>query len=771
MKSSKFQTHYNIQGQYEDNKILEYFSPSDLISGQIGNNGLRGIEGDQGQYGTKGQRGLIGAKGDKGELGRRGILGPQGMNGPSGLPGKKGKQGIRGLKGDRGNQGTKGPMGERGPRGELGYQGPLGARGLEGEKGEPGEPGEKGYKGFFSFKYGKYCGFTNWTPWGSSGEITCPANTVATKIETKCGCGGNMNMSFNSWKSKCGYGKTNYIDRDCQHRLQCCRYDIYDIPEKESFIKKRIFYGEAGGDKEERLINKIWISLKPFDFNKTVYDYPKGFFGTDKVGGSLNIITDVNKPNEIQYAEECDTQFCSKIGQLCVDGKVCLNEINTETQCLRPPCWHKTPEKTSICSSSFCTEVGQYCTEGKICNMNINEKCKTPPCWNKIVDLEKCPGKRCPTPGQQCSLGGAKYNLPGFVCKDEVNENPSDNTNEWCRVPPCWHKAPEYTTDCGTGKCSIIGQKCGNESNYSKICLDKVNGSCTTPPCWHNVSGNSICNSILIANSTPVDSNGNECSKVEKKDANGNVYKDESGNPVMEYDSSCVENYKKNKKPGDNLCKLESLKDNNGNDLLDSNNQKIMILKNCNYVGNCSNIGQRCTVNGDVEFECMDTNKGLDGVLNKFERSKCNQAPCWVPPKDGAMEDEQTMLQLINGTSYKIDSRIQALQGIRSSQPDLGVYEFSDEDRKGSIDFSKLYYFMQDNWAVFENNCEYSNAQKIFNRFSGGNSRMNYFQFGALLRKLNVEKFKYRDGQGRIYPKFMTDEEYNEIFSPYASTG
>ena len=61
------------------------------------------------------------------------------------------------------------------------------------------------------------------------------------------------------------------------------------------------------------------------------------------------------------------------------------------------------------------------------------------------------------------------------------------------------------------------------------------------------------------------------------------------------------------------------------------------------------------------------------------------------------MEDEQTMLQLINDTNYKIDSRIQALDGIRSSQPDLGVYEFSDEDRVGTIDFSKLYYFMQDN--------------------------------------------------------------------------
>ena len=28
-------------------------------------------------------------------------------------------------------------------------------------------------------------------------------------------------------------------------------------------------------------------------------------------------------------------------------------------------------------------------------------------------------GVRCPTKGQQCALGGEKYNLVGFECKDE----------------------------------------------------------------------------------------------------------------------------------------------------------------------------------------------------------------------------------------------------------------------------------------------------------------------------------------------------------------
>ena len=101
----------------------------------------------------------------------------------------------------------------------------------------------------------------------------------------------------------------------------------------------------------------------------------------------------------------------------------------------------------------------------------------------------------------------------------------------------------------------------------------------------------------------------------------------------------------------------------------------------------------------------------------------------------------------------------------------MGVYQFTQEDRKGTIDFYKLYNFMQDNWAIFEQNCEFSNAKKLFSIYSGGKNTMTYYEFGVLLRKLNVEKFKYRDGQGRIYPKFMTDEEYESIFAPFRSTG
>ena len=775
MKLKEFQSHYNIQGYYKNN--IEHFSPNDLISGQVGDNGLRGIEGDIGDMGIKGQRGRIGPKGDKGYIGSRGISGPQGMSGPPGLPGKKGKQGLRGQRGKKGDQGTTGPMGERGPRGERGYTGPMGARGDNGGMGDPGPRGESGYKGFFTFKYGKYCKDTSWSGWGSSYTLKCPSGTVATKIQTRCGCGRKKwMMNHGNWHQDCGSGKTNAIDRDCEHKLTCCTFDVYDIPEKESMIKKRFFYGEAGGDKEEREINKIWITLKPSGLNKTVFDYPEGFFNSVKVGGNREIITDTIKKKPIPYAQECESQFCSKIGQLCIDGKVCLNEINEDTKCLKPPCWHTRPDPTSSPNTSTCSDIGQHCTQGKVCSMDTNKNCKVPPCWNKIPDLEKCPGKRCPTPGQQCSLGGAKYNLTGFVCKDEPNENPSDNMNEWCRVPPCWHKAPQFISNCPVGKCQIVGQKCENNL-YNYICLDKPLDDCIEPPCWHYVNGNSVCSDILIANNTPV-VNGRECPKVPKTDKDGKELKNADGKPYVEYDEECVEKYRKNKKPGSNLCKKEPIQiqkmgrgDIRTIDLLDSNGQKIYILKDCDYQGNCSNIGQKCSVNGDVEYECLDTNKGTDSILNQFERSKCNNPPCWVPVNQGPLEDKFSMLQIINNTDYKIDSRIEALEGLKKSQVDLGVYEFTAEDRKGSITFSTLYTFMKDNWAIFENNSEYKNAKYLWQIYAGGKSSMTYYEFGVLLRKINVEKFKYRDNGGRIYPKFMTDEEYDSIFAPYRSTG
>ena len=740
MKLNKFQTHYNIQGYYENNienfKYIEHFSPSDLISGQVGNDGITGIEGEEGNMGVKGQRGLIGPKGDKGDIGPRGELGPKGMKGPPGLPGPKGKRGLRGKQGEKGEPGMKGTMGERGPIGERGYPGPLGPRGDRGDKGPDGPQGETGYKGYFSFLYGDKCSKTSWSGWGRDYEIKCPSGTAATKIETRCGCGSNRyNMREDLTSKTCGFQSTSKEDRDCEHRLTCCPYGIWDIPEKESVVKKRLFYGQAG-EAEERAINKIWIVLKPDGFKKTIYDYPEGFFGTENIGSAIKMVDSMLKQKPIPYAEECESQFCSKEGQLCVDGKVCLNKINPENDCLKPPCWHNNVAPTDSCNT-LCSNLGQYCTAGKICTMDTNDNCKTPPCWNKIPDLKKCPGKRCPTPGQQCSLGGTKYNYPGFVCLDEVNEKPSDNISEWCRVPPCWHKIPNFTDSCSSNKCQFVGQKCGpkcpivpkldkngnqlkdkngnvrmepdkncmKNRSYSKICLDKKYGSCTNPPCWHPVNEPRVCSHILLANNTPV-VNGKECAKVEKKDKDGNILKDAAGNPQYEYDKECVENYKKNKKPGDNLCKPEPVKY-DGKELLDSNGQKIYLLQNCKYEGNCSNIGQQCKVNGDVEFECMDTRKKIDGFnTNQYDRSRCNNPPCWVPTMNG-LESEKLVYGMINELDYKSEARVNSLKDLENSQLNFGVYEFTDEDRKGTINWYKLWSFFRDNFAVFEQNANY----------------------------------------------------------------
>jgi len=790
MKLNKFQTHYNIQGQYENN--IEYFNPSDLISGQIGDNGITGIEGDIGNAGVKGQRGLIGPKGDKGDTGKRGILGPQGMGGPSGLPGNKGKQGLRGQKGPKGEIGQKGTMGDRGPKGERGYPGPLGSRGDKGDKGVNGPKGERGYKGFFSFLYGdKFCSNTGWSGWGKDYTIMCPVGTAATKIETRCGCGSNKwYMGEDLSSKKCGFHSTRREDRDCEHRLTCCKYGIWDIPEKETLVKRRLFYGQAG-EAEERAINKIWIVLKPEGLKKTLYDYPDGFFGTDNIGGAIKMIDSMMKQKPIPYAENCDSQFCSKEGQLCVDGKICLNKINPENDCLKPPCWHKKVPPTDSCNTSYCNKnfLGQYCTDGKICSMDTNDKCKTPPCWNKIPDLKKCPGKRCPTPGQQCSLGGTKYNHTGFVCKDQVNENPSDNMSEWCREPPCWHKIPNYTNTCPSGKCQFIGQKCGPECPmvpkldknenvikdkngnvkmvedseckknrpYSKICLDVKYGSCVTPPCWNPVNEPRVCHHHLKPNNVPVSDfeKGTECAKDGE-----------------EYDKECVEKYRKNKKPGDNLCKSTAVKY-NGKFLLDSNGQKIYALQNCKYEGNCSNIGQQCKINGDVEYECMNTRKKIDSFnTSQYDRSRCNNPPCWVPTM-GGLETEKIIHEIINDLDYKSKAKVDSLKQLEKSQLDFGVYEFIDEDRLGTIGWFNLWSFFRDNFAVFEQNANYTNFLKVWQTVTGspnGGGKLNYYQFGSLIRKLNVEKFKYRDGGGRIYPDFMTDDEYNSLFVPFKKT-
>lgn len=747
MKLPKFQTHYNIQGYFKINnefKNIENFDPLDLISGQIGDDGLRGIEGDIGQIGVKGQRGFTGPKGDKGPLGPRGDIGPRGPKGPIGVPGVKGKQGLRGEQGEKGNSGLKGSIGDRGPMGELGYTGPMGLRGDMGNIGEEGEKGDDGYKGFFSFLYGNKCEQTDWSGWGKDYEIKCPQGTAATKIETRCSCGDSKWKAMSEGdRTSCGWTSKNQVDRDCEHRLTCCPYGIWDIPEKENIVKKRLFYGKAGLD-EERLINKIWISLKPNGLDKTIKDYPEGFFSTENVGGVIKIIDTSINQKPIPYAQECSSQFCSKEGQLCVDNKVCLNKINPNNECLKPPCWHNRVPPTDSCDSTFCENIGQYCTKGKICTMDTNDNCKTPPCWNIMPDLKDCPGKRCPTPGQQCSLGGEKYNFPGFTCKDEVNENPNNNKSEWCRNPPCWHKIPNFTDTCPDGKCQFIGQKCGPDPEcpiidgvidpsceknrlYNKICLNEPNGSCTNPPCWHAVKDPGICSDILT-------------------------------NSIF--------------------CEYTSLKDNDGNVVNNSDGKEIRIIQgDCKYEGNCSNIGQQCKIDNEVKYECMNVKRKDKTSQNKLniDRSRCNKLPCWIPNsnENSDADVEKNLYEQINQNNYKNNSIIDSLKKIEKSQTFNDYYEFTEEDRKGELTSMQLWSFFRDNFVVFEQNANYYNFLEIWKLFTGKNDgagAINYYQFADLIRKLNAEKFKYRDGGGRIYPKIMNDDEYNSLFTPFVST-
>jgi hypothetical protein len=766
MRSNKSNFYYNIESK---NNIIEPFTLDDLFSGPMGNTGIRGVEGNTGTIGFKGQKGDNGLKGDKGPIGSMGIIGPQGPPGSKGLPGSKGRKGIRGLKGDRGVQGLKGPIGDRGPEGALGYPGPMGKRGNLGDIGPKGQIGDPGYKGIFTFKYNK-CDFTSWTEWkGSNSEIVCPIGKVATKMESKCGCGTTPE------KSKaildCGFANTKLIDRDCQYRLKCCPYDIYDVSEPKSMIKTRMFYGKAD-EAEERLLNKIWISLKPGGLSKTVRDYPDGYFNTENLGGTVKIISkDDEKYEEIVYTEKCESKFCSKVGQHCVDNKICLNSINENTKCLKPPCWHKIPDAVDSCNGT-CENIGQHCTQNKVCSMQTNKDCTTPPCWNTMPVLEKCPGKRCPLPGQQCSLGSTKFNMTGFVCKDEVNELPANNMSEWCREPPCWHKASLYTNNCNSNECNIVGQKCGTKDKYNKICLDKLSDNCSKPPCWHNVNNNRVCSKILIANNTPVDENGNECNKVPKTDTDGKELKDALDETIYEYDEECKKKWNENKLKDSKICQKVPLLDENGNKIKDSYDQTIMIMGDCKFEGNCSNIGRRCTVNGSPKYECMDKYKFLDAITESIDRSKCNNPPCWVPVKD-SLDPKFQFLDLINNNEFKSEAQINALEGLEKADLNLDVYQFTRDDRRGYLTFEQLYNYMQTNWVIFEANCIRDNTLLIWKIFTGldnGTGIMDYKQFCKMMRKLKVESFKYRDNKGRIYPKFLPDDEYQAILDSYKSS-
>tara|TARA_B100001248_G_scaffold258200_1_gene241951 strand:+ start:3352 stop:5493 length:2142 start_codon:yes stop_codon:yes gene_type:complete len=705
---------YDIQGNYN---LIENFIPFGF--GDKGSKGVRGDEGEIGKIGNRGQLGISGEKGDQGMTGPRGDLGPRGPKGIKGEPGPKGKNGLRGDRGEEGPRGSKGDVGPKGDDGPKGFLGPFGARGDLGIKGDIGEQGEAGYKGLVNINYGK-CIYTNWTEYFKNTEIKCPDNSIGISIDTECKCENRDNARIYKNNRKedrenCGI----LTKRDCRHRILCCPLQLNDIPEPVTVLDNRYFSGTIDPDVKEKLINKLWIKLKPQSLNKTIDDYPINIFSTDE---SDNLKTE-DKDEKIPYTSDCKSKFCLLEGQLCTDNKVCLNKVNLETKCYKPPCWHNIlKEKTDCDHKCEYEELGSLCGN-KICDMRKNDKCDNPPCWNNIPLLEKCKGVRCPTKGQQCALGGEKFNLVGFECKDEKNLNPNNNRYEQCLNPPCWHKAEQYTLDCSDPSCRIIGQKCGSNDEYTKICLNKKNVNCNNPPCWHDVE-TSQCNDLL------------------RDDAQ------------------------------DTLCIREALKDVNGNDILDKDGNQILVLKDCDYAGNCSKIGSRCLIDNEIKFECMNTKKSMDtnsknNPSYKFNKKKCNNPPCWVPVTDGIDNQVYMQLKVINDKNFKSDNDILSLETLKKNSLEDNTYEFTEEDRKGTIDFNTFYNFMNDNWSIFEANCKLQNAQFIWNKYVGLNNRMDYYQFNGVMRILKVEKFKYRNEVGRIFPQAMDYNDYNQIYNYY----
>ena len=700
---------YNIQGYYN---LIENFVS--IGFGDQGSKGNRGDEGEIGKIGPKGQLGKSGPKGDKGLVGPRGDIGPRGPKGIKGEVGAKGKNGLRGDRGDQGPRGVKGSVGPKGDKGPQGFIGPFGVRGDMGDIGDEGKQGEDGYKGLVNINYGK-CEYTRWSDYFKNTEIKCPDNKIGVSIDTECQCTttGYRIGSARATKINNLENCKSKVPRDCRHRILCCPIQLNDIPESESVLDKRFFSGTATPDEKENLINKLWISLKPTGLNKKIEDYPTSIFDSD---GSGNFIKKETF-KEIPYTSDCKSKFCKLEGQLCTDNKVCLNKINLETMCLKPPCWHNILEEKTNCGHKCeYEELGSLCGD-KICDMRKNDKCDNPPCWNKIPLLEKCKGVRCPTKGQQCALGGDKYNLVGFECKDEKNLN-SNNYLEHCQNPPCWHKAEQYTLSCDDPSCRIIGQKCGSKDEYTKICLNKKNVNCDNPPCWHDVSM-SQCNDLLRSGAE------------------------------------------------DTTCATESLKDFRGNEILDANESPIFIIQNCDYAGNCSKIGSRCLIDNEVKFECMNSKRFLDINVGSTNKKKCNNLPCWFP-LDDKQEQVFNYYISINDKKYKSDSDILSLDVLKKNSRVDESYVFVEEDRQGTIDFNTFYNFMNDNWYIFEANCKLSNAQELWNKYVGLNNRMDYYQFNGMMRILRVEKFKYRDKVGRIFPQSMDNNDYNKIFNYYS---
>ena len=766
MKINKFQLYYPI------NKNIENFDILDFASGQVGAKGYIGNEGKVGQRGPPGLEGSQGVTGDKGEIGPRGIIGPDGPVGPSGYMGEKGKDGMKGIRGPRGAQGDPGPPGDPGPKGPPGFQGIQGPRGDTGPKGLTGKSGEPGYKGFITIDYSK-CQYTKWTynhtysrmnsNWQSTSSIDCPAGYIATDIDSNCYCWPNKLTGKNPDENQAYKKCKNMADaRDCDHRLKCCPIISYDIPEPVSIRDERI---DAPFGEEERVYNIMWIQMQPIGLKKTIEDYPELFFS--KADYSVSQINSNKQDSitsfeylekvkdeyeEIPVTKDCESKRCSIIGQTCSKNKICLNSINGNTECTRPPCWHPIPTKVGSCPMGRCSLLGQYCDRdgGRICMnyKNKEEGCLEPPCWNKVPILQTCDGKRCIYEGQQCSADTDKLNFAGFVCKNLPNEFYAGN--EQCTKPPCWHKIPEFveSNECQEKQCKFIGQKCkigGTESDpLFKLCLNDKTEDCPNPPCWFDSAQMIDCPDMQ-----------GFCPDENAKDIDGKLITDSSGNPI-----------------------------------------KVTAV--CDYKGSCPIRGQKCKSKG-AEYissgtskgwinakECVDSYRGEDKASGSDKMLKtCAKKPCWMDLIGGESAETGDMYRQakeintrnVDGTNpIKDDSLIKNyVSNLYSNNSSPNVYKFSLEDKEGYITELMLKNFMTKNWKIFEANVLDENFKRVWQKFSFyqySNSPdafegriMTYRMFTAMMRLLKVEKFKFLNDPNvtlrslRVAPRFMSPYE------------
>jgi len=833
--------------------------------GDYGIDGLTGNKGLRGEKGERGDQGISGLKGDKGDDGLEGLQGPIGPRGDKGESGEKGDKGQDGYKGllsmnyddckytdwtqHSASEGAtndikikvnpnKDKPGQRLSAKSWHIQNSDGTQywpnkkeRLHGESGDTvyyarnltqgesyklcvfdddknGGLAAEGYlnnEKLFDIKKGSYnkdkCKNFTIPAAPPSFNLKCDPNYYVSDIETSCTCSseGDPNVKNIARPSpeNCGYGQSTVMPRDCMHRLKCCTFGMYDVIEKENMLKNRVFMGKSSDmDSEERFINLSWIRMEPDGRSKKITDYPKGFFKE---------FDEFYKDEYIQphYALECDTKFCSKVGQLCVDQKICKQENNLATECFKPPCWHDIPPPTKVCEGS-CNEneLGRYCIpEDKItqiCDMRTNDNCPTPPCWNNVPLIEKCKGSRCTTPGQQCSIGSVDYNMTGFVCKNETNKEPNWLESNWCNKPPCWHKAPAFVEKCDKPFCTILGQKCGTPSKVEKICADKPTSNCPEPPCWHEVPEAIECKlgggndqpfvgsgSGTSSENIPTKKDGTDCDMIPQVDGNGNEILDSNGDPKMVYDPECVKSYyQRTFKESDskNICERVELKDINGEVIKDGDGNSVLVFHDCEFKGDCKNIGQVCTSGGNPKYECMPAHKFMDANVDSFNKTKCNNPPCWVSLEPGGdFSGYLDYLRIVNSDSYKLENRVDALVGLKADKEVKIPYQFVAVDREGQVNFDKLLKFMQKNWNFFEANSHPNNLERIWKMFTGQDNKggiMKYEQFSAMMRRLNVEKFKYRDttynddgsiadSGGRIAPIYMPEHKWNAIKDRY----